>query len=44
MADIYFGIEKYGKLYIDKVLFESTYPILFTCRDEGENLFYAVVF
>ena len=24
--------EKYGKLYIDRILFESNFPIIFTCK------------
>lgn len=35
-------LDKYGQLYIDKVLFESYYPIVFTCVNEEKNVFICV--
>lgn len=35
-------IEHFGQLYIDRVLFESSYPILFTCKDVQQNLYICV--
>ena len=35
-------LDKYGQLYIDKVLFESYYPIVFTCVNEKKNVFICV--
>ncbi len=32
-------IDKLGTLQIDKILFESHYPILFTCVNEINELF-----
>ena len=37
-----FNIKHIGCLTLDKVLFESYYPILFTCKDEKRNLFLCV--
>ncbi len=35
-------IQPFGNIYIDKIIFESYEPILFTCKDDNENLFLAV--
>ena len=35
-------IDKLGELRIDVVLFESYYPILFTCLNENNDLFLCV--
>ena len=32
-------LEKYGHLYIDKVLFESYFPIIFTCVNDNKDIF-----
>lgn len=38
----YFDIDKFGELYIDTVIFESNYPILFTCVNDKKDLFLCV--
>lgn len=38
----YFEIPKLGELYIDKVLFDSSYPILFTLSDRNNNIYICV--
>ncbi len=35
-------LEKYGQLYIDKVLFESYFPIIFTCVNDNKDIFICV--
>lgn len=35
-------LEKYGQLYIDKVLFETYFPIIFTCVNEKRDVFIVV--
>lgn len=35
-------LNKYGDLLVDKILFEASYPILFTCIDENKNVFICV--
>ncbi len=35
-------LEKYGHLYIDKVLFESYFPIIFTCVNDNKDIFICV--
>lgn len=35
-------LDKYGKLYIDKVLFESYFPIIFTCVNDNKDIFISV--
>ena len=30
--------EKYGKLYIDRILFESNFPIIFTCKNDADEI------
>lgn len=35
-------LEKYGELYIDKVLFESYFPIVFTCLNDNKDVFICV--
>ena len=35
-------LKKYGQLYIDKVLFESYYPIIFTCVNDEKDVFIGV--
>ncbi|UTC64427.1 hypothetical protein E4O00_11635 [Treponema sp. OMZ 788] len=38
MKDIFVEIKEGGKLYIDRILFESYYPILFSCKNKiGEH-------
>lgn len=37
--DSYFNIKQYGNLFIDKILFEASYPILFICKNAEEQLF-----
>ena len=36
--------EKYGTLYVDRILFESYYPVLFSCKNDRNDvlLLYAV--
>ena len=31
--------EKYGKLYIDRILSESNFSIIFTCKNDGMMIF-----
>lgn len=33
-------LDKYGQLYIDRVLFESYFPIIFTCVNDNNEIFY----
>lgn len=42
MKDNLFDIDNLGQLTIDKVFFENTYPILFTCVNEKNDLFLCV--
>jgi len=35
-------LEKYGQLYVDKVLFESYFPIIFTCINDNKDIFICV--
>lgn len=35
-------LDRYGQLYIDKVLFESYFPIIFTCVNDKKDLFIGV--
>lgn len=35
-------LDKYGKLYIDKILFETYFPIIFTCKNENNDIFACV--
>ncbi|EET58829.1 hypothetical protein BRYFOR_09117 [Marvinbryantia formatexigens DSM 14469] len=35
-------LDKYGQLYIDKVLFESYLPIVFTCVNDKKDVFIGV--
>lgn len=35
-------LNKYGQLYIDKVLFESYFPIIFTCVNDDRDIFISV--
>lgn len=37
-----FELNRYGELVIDKILFEASYPILFTCVNDKEDLFLVV--
>ena len=32
-------LNKYGELYIDKILFETYFPIIFTCKNENNDIF-----
>lgn len=34
--------DKYGQLYIDRVLFESYFPIIFTCINDNNDIFICV--
>ncbi|MDO4266460.1 MAG: hypothetical protein Q4C63_08400 [Eubacteriales bacterium] len=34
--------DKYGKLYFDRILFETNYPILFTCKNNVNQIFICV--
>lgn len=34
--------DKYGQLYIDKILFESYFPIIFTCVNDDKDIFIGV--
>lgn len=42
MPDLFVVLKDYGKLYIDKVLFEASYPILFTCVNKEKTRFLCV--
>jgi hypothetical protein len=35
-------LDKYGQLYIDKILFESYFPIIFTCINDNSEIFICV--
>lgn len=35
-------LEKYGQLYIDKILFESYFPVIFTCINDNKDIFISV--
>lgn len=35
-------LDKYGQLYIDKILFESYFPIIFTCLNDNNDIFICV--
>lgn len=35
-------LDKYGQLYMDKVLFESYFPIVFTCVNDKKDVFISV--
>lgn len=35
-------LDKYGELYIDKILFETYFPIIFTCKNENNDIFACV--
>ncbi len=35
-------LDQYGQLYIDKVLFESYFPIIFTCTNNKKDIFLCV--
>ena len=39
---IFINTEKYGELYIDKIFFESYYPIIFSCVNSHGDLFLVV--
>ena len=32
-------LDKFGQLFIDKILFESYFPIVFTCLNEEKDVF-----
>ena len=38
----FIDIEKYGKLYIDRILFEANFPIIFTCKNDRGEIFICV--
>lgn len=31
--------EKYGQLYVDRVLFETFFPVIFTCTNDEDEVF-----
>ncbi len=35
-------LEEYGQLYVDKILFESYFPIVFTCINDNKDIFIVV--
>jgi len=35
-------LDKYGQLYVDKVLFESYFPIIFTCVNDNKDIFICI--
>lgn len=35
-------LDHYGQLYIDKILFESYFPIIFTCINDNKDIFISV--
>lgn len=35
-------LDKYGQLYIDRVLFETYFPIIFTCVNENKDIFICI--
>lgn len=35
-------LDSYGQLYIDKILFESYFPIIFTCVNDNKDIFISV--
>lgn len=35
-------LDKYGQIYIDKVLFESYFPVVFTCLNDKKDVFIGV--
>lgn len=35
-------LPKYGQLFVDKILFQAGYPVLFTCADSAHDLFICV--
>lgn len=42
MKKVFYETQKYGKLYIDKILFETYLPILFTCKNDMNDIFICV--
>lgn len=42
MNDRFAVLPEYGQLYIDKILFQAGYPVLFTCVDTTRDLFICV--
>lgn len=42
MGNEFVTVEKWGKLYTDKILFEAGYPVLFVCRNDKRDLFICV--
>lgn len=42
MKDRFISLPEYGQLYIDRVLFQAGYPVLFTCADTARDLFICV--
>lgn len=35
-------LDKYGQLYIDRILFESYFPIIFTCVNDNGDIFISI--
>ncbi len=38
----FIDLDKYGQLYMDKVLFESYFPVIFTCINDNKDIFIGV--
>lgn len=38
----FISTDKYGKLCIDRIFFESYFPIIFTCKNESDDIFICV--
>ena len=38
----FINTDKYGKLYIDRIFFESNFPIIFTCKNDAKEIFICV--
>lgn len=41
---IFVSLKELGTLYLDKILFEGQYPILFTCINSQKDVFLCVNF
>lgn len=42
LKKLFVNTEKHGNLYVDRILFESNLPIIFTCVNDNEELFLCV--
>ena len=38
----FINTDKYGKLYIDRIFFESNFPIIFTCKNDADEIFICI--